>query len=73
VRPAQDARLTLGGATGNADPHATATSTLTFELGNVPPGNQWVRLTVDGVDSLLVDRSAEPPAFDSTQSLAVPA
>jgi Pvc16 N-terminal domain len=73
VRPAQDARLTLGGATGLADPHSAATSTLTFQLGDVPQGAQWVRLTVDGVDSLLVDRSAEPPAFDSTQSVAVPA
>jgi hypothetical protein len=73
VRPAQDARLTLGGATGSADPHATATSTLTFQLGDVPSGNQWVRLTVDGVESLLVDRAAEPPTFDSTQSVAVPA
>jgi hypothetical protein len=73
VRPAQDARLTLGGAAGVADPHSTATSTLTFHLGDVPQGAQWVRLTVDGVESLLVDRSAEPPTFDSTQSVAVPA
>ena len=73
VRPAQDARLTLGGATGIAEPHAAATSTLTFQLGDVPSGNQWVRLTVDGVESLLVDRAAEPPTFDSTQSVAVPA
>ena len=73
VRPAQDARLTLGGDTASAEPHATPTGTLTFELGVVPPGPQWVRLTVDGVDSLLVDRSVEPPAFDSSQSVTVPA
>ena len=54
-------------------PHTTPTSTLTFELGDVPPGAQWVRLTVDGVESLLVDRSVEPPAFDPAQSVAVPA
>jgi len=73
VRPAQDARLTLGGETGPAQPHAAPAGTLTFELGVVPPGSQWVRLTVDGVSSLLVDRSGEPPAFDPSQSLAVPA
>jgi hypothetical protein len=73
VRPAQDAVLTLGGESGPVDPHPTATSTLTFELGDVPPGTQWVRLTIDGVESLLVDRSAVPPAFDSSQSVAVPA
>ena len=73
VRSAQDAVLTLGGESGPVDAHPAATSTLTFELGDVPPGTQWVRLTVDGVESLLVDRSAVPPAFDSSQSVAVPA
>jgi hypothetical protein len=73
VRPAQDVRLIVGGDGAPAEPHPTATTTLTFELGNVPPGAQWVRLTVDGVDSLLVDRSSEPPTFDATQSVAVPA
>jgi hypothetical protein len=73
VRPAQDARLTLGGTSGPANPHSTQTSTLTFQLGDVPPGAQFVRLTVDGVDSLLVDRSVEPPVFDPGQSVTVPA
>jgi hypothetical protein len=73
LRPAQEAQLTLGGDTALAEPHPTATSTLTFALGAVPPGAQWVRLTVDGVESLLVDRSAEPPAFDAAQSVTVPA
>ncbi len=73
LRPEQDATLTLGGDSGPVDPHPTATSTLTFQLGVVPPNAQWVRLTVDGVDSLLLDRSAEPPTFDSTQTVTVPA
>ena len=73
VRPAQDASLTLGGDTGLARTHATQTPTLTFDLGDVPPGAQWVRLTVDGVESLLVDRSAEPPTFDPGQTVTVPA
>ena len=73
VRPAQEALLTIGGLSALADEQATATSTLTFVLGDVPPGSQWVRLTVDGVESLLVDRSAIPPAFDPAQAVAVPA
>jgi hypothetical protein len=73
VRPAQEARLTIGGDTGPAEPHPATTPTLTFDLGVVPPGAQWVRLTVDGVESLLVDRSAAAPAFDPSQSAAVPA
>jgi hypothetical protein len=73
LRPAQDAELTIGGDSGPVKAHTTATSTLTFELGDVAPGAQWVRLTVDGVESLLVKRSPEPPAFDPTQSVTVPA
>jgi Pvc16 N-terminal domain len=73
VRPAQEAQLALGGDTALADALTAPSSTLAFELGAVPPGAQWVRLTVDGVESLLVDRSADPPAFDPSQSVAVPA
>jgi Pvc16 N-terminal domain len=73
VRPAQDARLTLGGETAAADAVSTPASTLTFHFGIVPQGAQWVRLTVDGVESLLVRRSTDPPSFDPSQSLTVPA
>jgi hypothetical protein len=73
VRPAQDARLTLGGHTAPAEPLSAPASTLTFHFGVVPSGPQPVRLTVDGVDSLLVDRSTEPPSFDPLQSVTVPA
>jgi hypothetical protein len=73
VRPAQDVRLTLGGHTAVADPHPATTDSLTFAFDAVPPGAQWVRLTVDGVESLLVDRSVDPPVFDPGQSIVVPA
>jgi hypothetical protein len=73
VRPSQDVRLTLGGESALADPHPDPTSTLTFRFGPVPPGDQWARLTVDGVDSILVNRLTEPPSFDPTQFVTVPA
>jgi hypothetical protein len=73
VRPAQEAMLTLGGDSALADPITAPASQLTFKLGAVPPGAQWARLTVDGVESLLIDRSADPPIFDPSQSVTVPA
>ncbi len=73
VRAAQEVRLTLGGHTAIANPHPTTTASLTFAFDDVPPGAQWVRLTVDGVESLLVDRSVDPPVFDPGQSIVVPA
>ncbi|BBX69950.1 DUF4255 domain-containing protein [Mycolicibacterium psychrotolerans] len=73
VRPSQTATLGLGTAVAPADARATAASTLTFQFGVVPDGQQWARLTVDGVESQLVDRTKTPPTFDPTQRIAVPA
>jgi hypothetical protein len=73
VQAAQEATLTLGGDSALADERTAAVSTLTFVLGDVPPDHQWVRLTVDGVESLLVKRDVDPPVFDPLQFVTVPA
>jgi hypothetical protein len=73
VRPSQRATLALDGDVSVADPHPTTTGTLTFRFGAIPAGSAWVRLTVDGVESLLLDRSVTPPAFDGSQTATVPA
>ena len=73
LRPEQEATLSLGADTASVEPHPIATSSADFDFGPVPTGAQWVRLVIDGVASLLVDRSAEPPTFDASQSMAVPA
>jgi hypothetical protein len=48
------------------------TDTLSFDVTNIPAGEYFVRLRVDGVDSLLVDRSVTPPVFDSSQKVTLP-
>ncbi|GLW00602.1 Pvc16 family protein [Streptomyces lavendulae] len=62
--------LLLGG-----DAHAAgslAGHTARFALRRARPGGYPVRLRVDGVDSLLVlDRAANPPAYDPSQRLTV--
>jgi hypothetical protein len=73
LRPAQEATLAIAGETAAVEPHPTQTPTLTFELGDVPQGQQPVRVTVDGVESLLIDYDAEPPSFDPSQFVTVPA
>jgi hypothetical protein len=50
---------------------------LTFEikdldLGPLPAGDYFVRLRVDGVDSLLIDRTVTPPKFDPSQKVKIP-
>jgi len=71
VWPQQRASLLLGDVELLADPHPTKTDTLTFPLGTLS-GEHWVRLRVDGVDSLLVNYAATPLAFDATQKVTLP-
>jgi hypothetical protein len=44
---------------------------LSFDLGPLPAGKYSVRLRVDGVDSLLVDRRTKPPTFDESQRVEI--
>lgn len=72
VRPNQSARLLVGTTEVQADaiaaPHA---SSLEFTSA-FPPGLQWIRLRVDDVASLVVDRTDVPPVFDPSQQVDVP-
>ncbi len=71
VRPEQRASLLLGDQEILAQPHPVQTASLTFPAQNLSAGEYFVRLRVDGVDSLLVDRSVTPPKFDQTQKVKV--
>lgn len=44
---------------------------LSFDLGALPVGKYFVRLRVDGVDSLLVNRGTKPPTFDVSQRVEI--
>ncbi len=71
VRPEQRAALVVGNLEIPAQPHTTQTDTLTF-VAKLPPDDYFLRLRVDGVESKLVDRAVEPPAFDLSQKVTVP-
>jgi len=72
VKADQKVSLIVGDKQVMADEHGD-TSTLTFSVNNPPTGLTYLRLRVDGVDSLLVtDFTATPPAYDSTQSVTLP-
>ena len=73
VLPAQRVTLVVGDTEAPAQARAARTNTLTFRFAQLPAGEYNVRLRVDGVESLLVNRAADPPAFDSTQRVTVPA
>lgn len=72
VGPEQRAALLVGELEIPARPRTTRTDTLTFVTGSLVAGQYFVRLRVDGVDSLLVDRSVTPPVFDPDQKVTIP-
>ncbi len=76
VRPGQSVVLIVGSRELQTEPFATATNTLTFPApaapAALPTGQQWVRLRVDGVESLLVNYAATPPEFQNSQSVVIP-
>lgn len=49
------------------------TDILTFlaNVADLPTGPQWVRLRVDGIESILIDRTKTPPIFDPTQQVTL--
>ena len=71
VRPEQRAALLLGDREVLADDHPTQTDTIDFTVTDAPLGEHYVRVRVDGVDSLLIDRSVSPPVFDATQRVTI--
>lgn len=73
VLPSQRVTLVVGESEAPAQPHAARTNTLTFSFRVLTAGEYHVRLRVDGVESLLVNRAVNPPAFDATQRVTVPA
>ncbi len=71
VQPNQRAALLLGDREVLAEDHPIQTDTLTFVIDDAPVGSRYIRLRVGGVDSLLVDRSVTPPAFDSAMEITI--
>jgi hypothetical protein len=71
VHSEQRVSLLLGSQEILADAHPAQTGTLTFQSGPITAGDYFARLRVDGVDSLLVDRTVQPPVFDPTQKVTV--
>ncbi len=76
VRPNQEAALLVGNRALVPEPSSVALSNLAFDLPAPPEalaaGPYWVRLRIDGVESLVVDYAAEPPQFDASQSVSLP-
>jgi len=68
----QRASLLLGDREIPAEPHPASTDTLTFAVKKAPLGTHFLRLRINGVDSLLIQRPpGQPPVFDLDQRVTI--
>ena len=72
VWPNQTVSLLLGGIEAFAEPFDAPTATPTFMFRALPPAAYRVRLRVDGVDSIIVNRALNPPTFTGLQLEVLP-
>ena len=71
VRPKQRVALLLGDRAIVSQLRATETDRLEFRVAGVTPGEYFLRLRIDGVDSLLVDLTVTPLVFDQNQKVVI--
>jgi hypothetical protein len=72
ILPDQRVSLFLDDREIPAPPHGKTDSlSFTFSMKGEPAGDRYVRLRVDGVDSVLIDRTVVPPIFDRTQRVTI--
>jgi hypothetical protein len=71
VWPGQRVSLLFGDREVPAPAPTVKTRVFTFAVTAVPAGQYVVRLRVDGIDSLPIDRTAPTPRFDGNQQVKV--
>lgn len=73
IRAHQPVAIVLGQSEHNLPPLNADTTTVSIVSDELSSGQEVaVRLRVAGVDSLIIDRSDQPPSFDPTQVVQVP-
>jgi hypothetical protein len=71
VRPGQRVSLIVGGIEVLATPFQAQTASVSLKMNNAPVGEFFIRLRVDGVDSILIKKQNGKPVFDQTQKVAI--
>jgi hypothetical protein len=73
IRPGQSVALIVGTQELPVEPFAAPTTSVQFRgRGFTAGADEWVRLRVDGIDSLLVNRAAHPPTFVVSDRVTIP-
>jgi hypothetical protein len=65
--------LIVGSRELPVEPFNGPSGSVQFRGRDFTPGvDEWLRLRVDGIDSLLVDRSTTPPSFSLSDRVTIP-
>lgn len=72
VKMTQQVTLVIGNQEFRSGTRKMDTDSLDFQVGNYPAGTYYIRLRVDGSESLLIDRTKTPPEFDASQQVVIP-
>lgn len=73
VEPNQQVDLLLGDRQIEAQARQNPTRQVRFQIDNAPLGTFFIRLRIDGVDSLLIDYATTPPTFKTTHQVEITA
>jgi Pvc16 N-terminal domain len=71
VLPEQRVSLLLSDRQVPSPPRAAKIGTITFDVTDAEPGECFVRLRADGVDSIPIDFSTDPPTFRQDQKVVL--
>jgi hypothetical protein len=69
VIPEQPVTLIVGDRQVPSRARGAQTATITFHVSDMEPGEYFLRLRVDGVDSPLIDFAQQPPVFRADQKV----
>jgi hypothetical protein len=71
ILPLQQAYLLLGDRQFTSLAHPAATNVLNFEMRNVEAGDYYIRLRIEGADSLLINNTVTPRVFKPAHKITL--
>jgi len=71
IQPKQSASILLGNKEFKSKDHPISTTVLSFEMKNVDAGDYFIRLRIDGADSLLIIDTVTPPVFNPALKVTI--
>ncbi len=72
IRPDQEAYLLFGNREFKSNDHPAPVNSLNFPMNDLDDGSYFIRLRIDGADSLFIDASVTPQVFKASNKIVLP-